>query len=128
MKILIKDGIKRPLPVGDHMVVISAVISGITENGIEYFDCVFQNSQGSCISRYYITEEEMHKIILLFNACHLSAKHNEIVDTDNLILTPVVIKNAIKHKDGVQYIATIQICPMPEGTMVPASYDFEEDY
>lgn len=127
MKILIKNGFKKPLPVGDHMVVISKIHTGITENGIEYFDCVFQNNEGACSSRYFITEEEMFRIIALFRACHLPAEHNKTVDTDDLIRTPLVIENLMKLRDGIQFVDTVGIFPMPENTIVSSESNFEDD-
>lgn len=131
MKILIKNGLGMPLPVGIHMVYISKIQSGVTSHGIEYFDCYFENNEGQCVSRYHVTEEEMYRIIALFRVCHLSAQHNETVDTEDLIRKPVVIENVIKLKDGYQYIDTFAIHSMPENATVSISMEdspFEDDW
>lgn len=107
MKILITTEPKGRLQVGKHYVKIVRIDQGITNNGYEYFDCHFENNQGVCESRIYVTKRSMNRVISLFKACHLSAEINETVFTDDLIGKELRIENVISVREGDQFIETV---------------------
>jgi hypothetical protein len=130
MKILIAETPKERLPVGVHSVKIVKIEKGTNQNRIEYFECFFENNQGVCSSRYYITEKAMYRIIALFRVCNLSAENNQTVETDDLIGKELKIENVSKLRDGNQFVDTVAVYPLPISTGVdaaPFQNPFEDD-
>ena len=118
MKILITETPKERLPEGKHSVKIVKIDKGTNQNGFEYFECFYENNQGTCSSRYYITEKAMFRVIALFRACHLSAENNQTVDTDELIGKELEIENVSKLRDGSQFVDTVAVYPLPVNTSI----------
>ncbi len=118
MKILITEASKERLPAGKHNVRIVKIIKGTTSNGLEYFECFFENNQGACTSRFYITEKSMFRVVSLFRACNLSAENNQTVDTDDLIGKDLEIENISKVRDGSQFVETVAFATLPLNTSV----------
>jgi hypothetical protein len=130
MKIIIARWPKEHLSEGLHSVKITKILNGRNQNNIEYFDCFFENNQGSCSSRYYITEKAMFRVIALFRACNLSAENNQTVDTDDLIGKELKIENVSKLRDGSQFVDTVAVYPLPINTgdeVAPFQNPFEDD-
>ena len=129
MKILITEASKERLPAGKHNVRIVKIVKGTTSNGLEYFECFFENNQGACTSRFYITEKSLFRVISVFRACNLSAENNETVDTDDLIGKDLQIENISKVRDGSQFVETVAFFPLPMNTAVntaPTQNPFED--
>lgn len=116
MKIIITETLKERLPVGKHIVEIVKVDNGINANGLEYFECFFENKQGVSTARFYTTEKAMFRIVSLFKSCQLSAETSQEVDTDDLIGKKIEIENVSKVRDGITFITTEAFNPIPSGT------------
>lgn len=113
MKITIIDIPKQRLPEGKHQVTIAKVQPGLNQNGLDFFECTFENANGTFTSRFYTTEKAMYRVVALFRACHLSAEHNEAVDTDDLIGKSLEIENILKERDGNQFVDMVGVYPLP---------------
>lgn len=116
MKIIITETLKERLPVGKHIVEIVKVDYGINANGLEYFECFFENEQGVSTARFYTTEKAMFRIVSLFKSCQLSAETSQEVDTYDLIGKKIEIENVSKVRDGITFTTTEAFNPIPSGT------------
>jgi hypothetical protein len=131
MKILITESNKERLPVGKHIVEIVKVDKGTNANGLEYFECFFENTQGVSTDRFYTTEKAMFRIVSLFKSCQLSAETNQEVDTDDLIGKKLEIENVSRVRDGITFTTTVGFNPIPSGTMdiqadIISSFDHDD--
>ena len=97
MKILITEAPKERLPAGKHNVRIVKIVKGTTSNGLEYFECFFENNQGTCTSRFYITEKSLFRVISIFRACNLSAEKLKI-EAVAIFFVAIKVKSSILTK------------------------------
>jgi hypothetical protein len=116
MKIIITETLKERLPVGKHLVEIVKVDKGTNANGLEYFECFFENKQGVSTDRFYTTEKAMFRIVSLFKSCQLSAETNQEVDTDDLIGKQLEIEIVSRVRDGITFTTAAGFNPIPLGT------------
>jgi hypothetical protein len=80
MKITIIDIPKQRLPEGKHQVTIAKVQPGMNQNGLDFFECTFENANGTFTSRFYTTEKAMYRVEAL---CEKLGAVIDIQDVNN---------------------------------------------